>query len=216
MNGFKTLKDHVYDYIEAQIQNGSLRSNQRINEAAICEKLNISRTPVREALIQLSAEGVLENTARKGFVLKEIKEQDVRELYAVIGILDGFAAKLSCTRLTESDLSDMAFYISAMDLAIQSGNYPMYDKHQLIFHKLYMEKCGNRVLVETIERAKKKLLKRTYIDDPDESYKEILSATNQEHREILALFQKQDGDGLLTYISEVHWRPAHVPCEIGL
>ena len=216
MERFKTLKDHVYDYIEAQIQSGSLRPNQRINEAVICEELHISRTPVREALIQLSAEGVLENTARKGFVLKTVNERDVMELYAVIGVLDGFAAKLACPHLTESDLMDMAFYIDAMDLAITSGNYSMYDKHQIIFHQLYIEKCGNSVLISTIGRTKSKLLKRTYIDNPDEEFKEILHATNQEHREILELFRKKDVTGLFQFLSEVHWRPVSAPFEVIL
>ena len=66
------------------------------------KRLNISRTPVREALIQLTAEGVLENRARKGFVIKSISEKDVGEIYAVIGVLDGYAAKSSCDHLTKT------------------------------------------------------------------------------------------------------------------
>ena len=79
MEKFKTLKDHVYEYIADQIRDGSLLPEQRVNENVICESLNISRTPVREALIQLTAEGVLENRARKGFVIKSISEKDVGE-----------------------------------------------------------------------------------------------------------------------------------------
>ena len=103
MEKFKTLKDHVYEYIADQIRDGSLLPEQRVNENVICESLNISRTPVREALIQLTAEGVLENRARKGFVIKSISEKDVGEIYAVIGVLDGYAAKSSCDHLTKQD-----------------------------------------------------------------------------------------------------------------
>ena len=49
MKRFKSLKDHVYDYIETQIKEGKLSPNQRINEAVICKELNISRTPARRA-----------------------------------------------------------------------------------------------------------------------------------------------------------------------
>ena len=56
MPKFKTLKDHVYDYIAEQIMEGRLRPSEKINETAICEELSISRTPVREALIQLAGE----------------------------------------------------------------------------------------------------------------------------------------------------------------
>lgn len=216
MKQFETLKDHVYNYIEVQIQSGSLRPNQRINEAVICKELNISRTPVREALIQLSAEGVLENTARKGFVLKAVNERDVEELYAVIGLLDGQAARLACPRLTAGDLKDLEFYVEAMDLAIKSGNFLMYDRHQIIFHQLYIDKCGNRTLIDTIGKTKSKLLQRTYIDDPEGKLKAVLLDTNREHREILRRFQEGDGQGLFEYLSEVHWCPVHAPYELTL
>ena len=55
MERFKSLKDHVYEYIEEQIIKGTLLPGERINENTICEELDISRTPVREALIQLTA-----------------------------------------------------------------------------------------------------------------------------------------------------------------
>ncbi len=53
MHRFKTLKDHVYDYIAEQILLGKLQPEEKINENAVCKELSISRTPVREALIQL-------------------------------------------------------------------------------------------------------------------------------------------------------------------
>lgn len=216
MKRFKSLKDHVYDYIETQIKEGKLSPNQRINEAVICKELNISRTPVREALIQLSAEGVLETNARKGFILKAVNEHEVAELYSVIGVLDGYAAKLSCARLDEQDLSNLAFYIEAMDIAIKAGNYFMYDKHQVIFHQLYIDKCGNSVLIDTIEKTKNKLLKRTYLDDPEGNLKKILLSTNDEHRQILALFRAKDADALAAYLADVHWRPAYAPYDVIL
>lgn len=216
MKRFKSLKDHVYDYIETQIQEGKLSPNQRVNEAVICEELCISRTPVREALIQLSAEGVLESNAHKGFTLKAVNEHEVIELYSVIGVLDGYAAKLACPHLDEQDISNLEFYIETMDIAIKSGNYLMYDKHQVIFHQLYIDKCGNSVLIDTIQKTKNKLLKRTYLDDPDGKLKEILFETNNEHRRILELFRAGDGDALARYLSETHWCPAYAPYDVIL
>ena len=64
MEKFKTLKDHVYDYIAEAIREGKLLPGERISENDICTELDISRTPVREALIQLAAEGVIQNKSR--------------------------------------------------------------------------------------------------------------------------------------------------------
>lgn len=213
MEKFKTLKDHVYDYIADQIRDGNLLPNQRINENIICKELNISRTPVREALIQLAAEGILENKAHKGFVLRSMTPADLNEIYAVIGILDGFAAKLACNKLTKQDFADMKFYIDAMDLAIHSGNYEMYYKQQVVFHQLYIDKCGNETLIDIISKAKNKLLKKTYTED-DAQTKNVFLETNQEHKKILELFKTKDADGLFQYLSEVHWAPAYANYDL--
>lgn len=209
MERFKTLKDHVYDYIAEQIRDGALLPNQRVNENVICDELNISRTPVREALIQLSAEGILENRARKGFVIRSMTPADIKEIYSVIGVLDGYAAKLACEFLTEQNFADMAFYIETMDLAIKSGNYEMYYKQQVTFHQLYIDKCGNNALIDTIAKAKNKLLKKTYVEDENQTTQSVFYETNNEHRQILQLFKERDKDGLFTYLCETHWAPAY-------
>ena len=214
MEKFKTLKDHVYSYIAEKIREGSLLPGQRINENVICQELNISRTPVREALIQLSAEGVLENRSRKGFRIYSMTENDVKELYTVIGVLDGYAAYLACDRLTKQDHADMSFYIESMNLAINAGNFEMYHRQQSIFHQLYIDKCGNNTLIDTIEKSKNKLLKKTYTDDKDGKTKKVLLATNEEHRVILSLFQEKKADALFHYLVNTHWLPAYAAYEI--
>ncbi len=89
MNEFLTLKDHVYHFISKKIMAGELLPDEKINESDIVADLNISRTPVREALIQLASEGLLENVPRKGFVLRPISERKAVELYQTIALLDG-------------------------------------------------------------------------------------------------------------------------------
>ncbi len=214
MERFKTLKDHVYDYIAEQIRSGGLLPDQRVNENVICEELNISRTPVREALIQLSAEGILENKARKGFVIRSMTPADIQEIYSVIGVLDGYAAKLACDNLSQQDYADMAFYIETMDLAIKSSNYEMYYKQQIMFHQQYIDRCGNQALVDTIAKAKNKLLKKTYVDDEAQTTQKVFYKTNEEHRHILELFKDKDKEGLFKYLSEIHWAPSYAAYDV--
>lgn len=213
MERFKTLKDHVYEYIEEEILKGSLLPGERINENAICEQLDISRTPVREALIQLTAEGVLESKARKGFVIKTVQEKEVAELYAVIGVLDGFAAKLACSTLSEKDFADLDFYVDAMDLAIKNGNFEMYRKQQTLFHQLYIDCCGNNSLIDTLARVKSKLFQTPYVDDPDGKMRKVLYDTNDDHRRIVQLFRDGKKDELFTFLSQEHWKPLYAPYD---
>lgn len=214
MKKYKTLKDHVYDYITEQVTEGTLLPGHRINETALSQELSVSRTPVREALIQLSCEGILDNVPRKGFVLKEVTEREAKELYTVIGTLDGLAARTACDALTQKDLMRMDFYIKSMDLAINTGSYLMYLEQQDAFHQVYMDKCDNEVLADTISRLKSKFFTRGYSEGQEDQNKKLLSEINEEHREILKLFQEKKKDELSRYLAEVHWCPTHAHNEL--
>ncbi len=214
MKKYKTLKDHVYDYISEQILDGNLLPSQRISETAISQVLSVSRTPVREALIQLSCEGILDNLPRRGFVLREVTAKEATELYAVIGTLDGMAASAACDALTEKDFSRMDFYIQSMDLAINTGNYTMYLEQQEIFHQIYIDKCDNAVLEDTLSRLKSKFFTHGYSKGKDDQNKKLLSEINEEHREILKLFRERKKDQLADYLANVHWYPNHAHYEL--
>ena len=214
MERFKSLKDHVYDFIAEEILVGNLKPEEKINENSICKELNISRTPVREALIQLSSEGILDNVPRKGFVVKSLSEKEAAELYIIIGELDGLSAKLACANLSERDYKDMQFYIDSIDLAIKSKNYEMYLKQQKAFHQVYIERCGNDTLIEQLNHLKNKFLKRSYSDDSNgETYKVLLS-TNEEHRIILKHFINHEATEVKEFLSAVHWSPENAHFDL--
>ena len=216
MERFKTLKDHVYDFIAEEIREGKLLPGQRISENDICNELEISRTPVREALIQLAAEGIIENTSRKGFTIKTITVKEITDLYTVIGALDATAAKLACNNLTKQDYADMSFYIESIDLAIKSENFEMYHKQQIAFHQIYIQKCGNKTLIDFIETAKNKLISKIYTDTAEGNAVEVLLAINEEHREILKFLKAKDEEGVFKYIAERHWVPIYTNADIIL
>ena len=205
MEEFLTLKDHVYNYIAEQINRGELVPGEKVNENSICEKLRISRTPVREALIQLASEGLLENVSRKGFMIKHLNTEAAIETYLIIGVLDGLAAALSCPYITEKDIKDMEHYIASMDLAINAGNYTMYYKLQEEFHNVYMAACPNQSLTQLLAQLKKKFMKKFYEPDPRYDIKEVLHQTNDEHVEMLRMIKEKDTVGLERYLKEVHW-----------
>lgn len=205
MEEFLTLKDHVYHYIAKQIRKGNLIPGKKINENKISEELNISRTPVREALIQLSSEGLLENVPRKGFTIKHLNEDEAKEIYLILGVMDGLALSLSCPLMTEREIRDMEFYIASMDLAIETQNYAMYQKLQEDFHEVYLSLCPNKSLVNLLRQLKKKFLKESYSVGTEQGLKEVFRETNDEHRVILGLIKEQNTVELERYLREVHW-----------
>lgn len=81
----------------------------------------------------------------------------------------------------------------------------MYYKQQLIFHQLYIDRCGNHMLIEKLAELKKKLLKSNYEIDDIEKKKEILLNTNSQHKRMLELFRSREAKLLREYVEEVHW-----------
>jgi DNA-binding GntR family transcriptional regulator len=213
MTEFLTLKDHVYEYIAEMIREGELNQGERINENVISNKLNVSRTPVREALLQLSTEGYLDNIPRKGFVLRTLDDQEATDIYRIIGVLEGYAASTACPNLTEKDYKNMEFFVKSMNIAIEMGNYDIYYIQQNDFHNIFINKCGNNSLIGMIEMMKRKFLRKQYVVSNSESISDTLLDTNAQHWEIIKLLKAQDAIGLETYMRDVHWKPDYAYME---
>ena len=88
---YRSLKDHVYDYIVKMIDMDMIGNEGKLSEQHICDALDVSRTPVREALIQLAADGYLENIPRRGFFIKRIDENSARNILEIMGPLEGLS-----------------------------------------------------------------------------------------------------------------------------
>lgn len=200
-----SLKDHVYEYISKGIQKGTLKSNDKLNEQEISRELNISRTPVREALIQLAAEGLLISEPRKGFRVKPLTLKEAKDLYQIVGHLEAMAAVLALDQISPEDISRMERLKGDMDEAINAHVFDKYYKLQVEFHNIYLSKCGNDELINILKLLKKRFIRQGYSGRDPEGLSEIFKETNRQHGEMIELFKKKDSAQLEKYIKEVHW-----------
>lgn len=206
MEPFKTLKDHVYDYISDEIRNNNIKPNEKISEKRICESLNVSRTPVREALIELASDGILEREPRKGFIVKRVSLGKIKETYAILGVLEGLATKLSVDNLTTKDIDELEMLIGKIDRSIEQKNFNDYYKLQLKFHTIIINASQNLELIKVIQNLKKSFIKQTYnMEHSNKEIVKILKTTNDEHRKIVELIKAKDKEGVEKYLKQVHW-----------
>lgn len=201
---YQSLKEHVYNYISDEIKNKSLDANEKINEQEICNKLGVSRTPVREALIQLSSDGLLEITPRRGFRVKALTMKEAQDLYAVISNLDVMAAEIAIRKLSEEDLAQMQALLEKMDDAILRYEFRDYYKLQMDFHNIYILRTDNQPLIDTIFRLKKRFIRQSYPNEMSNCVRDILLNTNREHREIFHCFKEKNLDKLKRELKQ-HW-----------
>lgn len=203
----KTLKDHVYDYISKKINDGTLKPNERINEKIISEDLEVSRTPVREALMQLASEGYLEKTPRKGFIVKELSLNRVKDLYAIIGSLEALAASFAIDKLTNEDMHYMEKVLLKIDKAISDMDYSKYYKLQAEFHNIFIKAADNEELLELLTSLKRNFIRQTYITDKEQvdTLLKVVQETHKEHWVIYRLFKEKKGEELEKYLRDIHW-----------
>lgn len=200
-----SLKDNVYAYIAGRIDSGELSAGDRVSEQAICDAMGVSRTPVREALIQLASDGYLDNLPRRGFRVRGFDRENALEVFEIMGPLDGQAAYLACPRLDDDIVAQMRFLVGSMDLAIESRLMLKYDDLQREFHYTYYHLCGNQRLIELLRQLERCFIKRDYSTvDREEAYR-LLRKANDEHRRILELFEARDAAAVRDYIRDVHW-----------
>lgn len=214
MPTYKSLKDYVYEYISHKIQIGELKPDEKISESSICEVLQVSRTPVREALIQLADEGILENLPRRGFTVKSIDINKVNEIYPIIGVLEGLAARTAIKYVTEKELDSLEYCIFKMDDYINNHDYENYYKKQLEFHQILIASCGNAELINLIEKLKKKFIKQSVnIDENREETFKALTITNNEHKKIFELVKSKKDEELEKFLKETHWNVTYARYE---
>lgn len=209
MNKHTSLKDYVYQDIFDKVRSGNIAPGEKLNEHAMSLDLNVSRTPVREALIQLEHDGILEKSPTRGYVVKKMTSKEAHDAYLILGALDGFSAYLACNKLTDKEINNMRFHIGAMDLAIESNNTDMYFTQEEQFHMTYIDLCDNEEMSNLIIRLRAKFLRKMYKMHFGKNYVDILKASNEEHKAILDYFEKKDARGVQEYIQSTHWDPIY-------
>lgn len=144
-----TLVNLAYDHIRREIMEGTLGPNTQMLEQELAERLEMSRTPVREALIRLMREGLIEILPRRGMRVLPISVEDMGEIYEVVTILEARAAeRLAEQRPTRKFLQPMIAANTAMRHALDAGDLLAWAEADDRFHAALTQLCGNRRLAD--------------------------------------------------------------------
>src|SRR4051794_796607 len=140
----------VYERLRSEIVRGELRPNERLIEAEIANRLRVSRTPVRESLQRLAADGLVVSR-RRGWVVYEHSMDQIRDIYETRAALEGFAARLAAERASWKELQHVAGILLDSAGTLRSPREPLVDVNAL-FHDAIIEASGNQQIVAFIKR----------------------------------------------------------------
>lgn len=113
----RSLSQFAYDTLRSNIRAQQLLPGQRVREVDIAERLQISRTPVREAIKKLAGEGLLEQRAARGFVVAEISTDQVLQLYAMREMLEGAAARFAAEQASPLEIQSLRQLLAQLPVA---------------------------------------------------------------------------------------------------
>lgn len=178
----------AYRALLSDIENGYISPGDRLRETDIASRLGVSRTPVREAIRQLEADGLVTHLPRVGATVRKLDYSEVMELYEMRSVLECTAARMAARAASDVEIAELA--VISNDLA-KIGKGTEASRLNRQFHRALLEAAKNRFLIKSMLALQKAMLilGRTTLAD-EKRYEGAIS----EHAAILDALSARDGD----------------------
>ena len=179
------------EHIRDAIISGSLKAGSRVSEPELADRYGISRTPIREAFRQLESEGYLTVIPRRGAVVSEFSQKDVEDFYAIKSILEGYAARQACMKLTDKELDKLQANNDRLAELADHNDIKTFFKIHNDFHDMFIKAADNEKLRELITSvvARFQRLRFTSLSLPGR-----MKIVIQEHGKIIEAFRRRDAE----------------------
>jgi len=150
-------RDLVYEHILEQITAGRLSPHEKLEEKTISEMMEVSRTPVREALKKLEIDGYVTISPRKGCTVRTYSPSEIDDIYRILAKLEGLALELAAPHLGKGELSQLRKTTEKIEAAYRKNRYREAWEENLKFHFLIAHLSGNGALEELIRQSRRKV-----------------------------------------------------------
>ena len=148
----RLFTDEAYEILKRHILDNEWPAGHLALEQELAEELGMSRTPIREALIRLEKEGLVEVRPRHGMRVLGISAEDMEEIYEILTCLESMAAELVARRgLTDEQRTELNTAVNDMDTALAQDDLETWAKADERFHRLLVDYCGNRRLKSLVD-----------------------------------------------------------------
>jgi DNA-binding GntR family transcriptional regulator len=150
------LRDTVYANLRDWIVQGILEPEEKLKDDELAKRLGVSRTPVREALMRLEGEGLIETSANRWTRVTSVNLKDAERIYPVVARLETLALELAFKQLTKDDFRNMRQANQALRRALESKKPLDAAKADVAFHQVFIERSQNPELIRILTELKLK------------------------------------------------------------
>jgi len=184
----KALRQYVYEHIRELIDNEDLKYGEKVNKSDLCQRFNVSQTPVNDALNKLVGENYLTEVARKGYFVKEFNKQEMMYLFEIRAGIEGIAIRLCCERANNEQIKELVHAFDGFHSPLSEEELHHYVKVDKKFHKSIVKYSGNPKLQEMLDGTG--FISRTYQKGLLKSFEDSL----MEHQIITNSLSHRDKD----------------------
>jgi len=188
----RPLYEDVADRLREQIFAKQLAPGSWLDEQSLAEQFGISRTPMREAIKVLASEGLVTIKMRRGAYVTEVARNDLEQIFTILSLLEGEAARETAAKATEEELNQLDYWHHRLEKAAADRDLEQFFEINGKFHELIQEIAGNRWMNGVIADLRKvlKLHRRDSLTSTGRLQNSLI-----EHRAILNALLKRDQAG---------------------
>ena len=184
-----SLQNDIYNKLKKAIIYGELSPGEKLSEIELAKKMNVSRTPIREAFRQLQMEGYITVSPNKGAYVTKLPPEEIEEIYNLVSLLEGYAAELTAQKIDNSELNELRKIQKKLVFFASRSKYQDYIKWNTEFHHLITRLSGNNNLVKVSTDFRTRIYRYRLISVTILGYLEKYAS---DHEKIINALKKRD------------------------
>lgn len=191
IEGYELLSQKVYRILKTEIVKRYLKPGTKLLEVKIAKQMGVSRTPIREAIRELAAEGFVKIIPNQGVIVSIASIEGTQEVLQIRSVLEGLAARLATKVINGEEIKELEKYIEQMEYYANKDNALAFSKIDVEFHELILNICGNSRLIQI----------RKNLSDQAHRYRirslsipGRLKHSLKEHQEIVKALKRKDSE----------------------
>lgn len=197
----KSLREQVYEFLRTELHKGEILPGSSFNLSQMSQQLGVSKTPLRDALLQLEVEGFVTISPRRGVYVNTLTLDDIRHCYEIVGALETAAILSVFNQFKDSHIEEMRNVNTEISSALDVEDFERYYRLNIDFHNAFLKLSGNEPLRRIITPMKQRLY-----DFPMRGYiKEWEERNCNDHEGLIDAIQRGDRASAETVWRDVHW-----------
>jgi len=187
----KTLHEEIANNLREMIMSGELKEGDKIKEDELCTVMEISKTPLREALRVLSAEGLIRLIPNRGSYVTTPTFEEIKEMFDVMSVLEGVCARTAAEKMSSGDFKKLEKIHHQLEKNFKLKDQKQYIHHNNLYHAFVQELAGNKTLNQIVNGLRQKILLYRF---KSLNLSGRFEQSIQEHRDLLEAFRNRDAE----------------------